>query len=270
MLNEITIVTAFFDIGRGNWEGIKNGFYMPPFLKRTNADYINNFRRLALLNNDMIIHTTSNFSDIISKIREEAGYGHRTKIIVHDDLIEEYTPLLKLISNVMNSSDFISKVKNPHMPEYWNPSYILINYLKTFFVERYLDDVITPFTAWIDFGYCRDDQRFIPHTTWAHDFGDKINLFAIRPLDNRPLEDIVHTGDVYIQGCHIVGPSDKFLWNNFQRCMFLSMERLLDENMIDDDQTLLLMSYRGEPEHFKINIVDESRDGWFIIFKDYA
>lgn len=48
-MSDITIVTAFFDIGRGEWA--TGGF------KRTPEDYLNYFKQLAVLENEMIIFT---------------------------------------------------------------------------------------------------------------------------------------------------------------------------------------------------------------------
>ncbi|MDI9723937.1 WlaTC/HtrL family glycosyltransferase [Acinetobacter baumannii] len=48
MNKKITVVTAFFDIGRENWT-VEKGF--PDYLFRTPDSYINYFKYLALLNN---------------------------------------------------------------------------------------------------------------------------------------------------------------------------------------------------------------------------
>lgn len=51
MNKKITIVTAFFDIGRK----LDGGKGFPDYLFRTPDSYINYFKYLALLNNEMII-----------------------------------------------------------------------------------------------------------------------------------------------------------------------------------------------------------------------
>lgn len=47
----ITIVTAFFDIGRGDWS-VENGH--PNYLQRSNEKYFKYFSNLAQLENEMI------------------------------------------------------------------------------------------------------------------------------------------------------------------------------------------------------------------------
>ena len=59
---EITIVSAFFDIGRGNWSKEQGH---PGYLQRSCEKYIDYFSNLAKLENDMIIFTSSEFSEKI-------------------------------------------------------------------------------------------------------------------------------------------------------------------------------------------------------------
>lgn len=267
-MEPITIVTAFFDIGRGDWTGVKNGYHLPHYLKRTTDTYIQNFARLAKINNPMIVHTTSEFAETCRAIRESHGFGDQTEIVIHDNLFNLFSPLLKRIQSVMDDHFFVSSVTNPAMPEYWNARYVLVNYLKAYFVRHSmsLGSIRTSQTAWIDFGYCRDDDRFEPGFSWTHDFGDKINFFSIRqPTPERSLNDIVHTGDVYLQGCHIVGPTGQ--WEDLWESVQIQMETLLEQHLIDDDQTMLLMAYLANPDNFKLNKGDPN--DWFIIFKDY-
>ena len=49
--------------------------------------------------------------------------------------------------------------------------------------------------------------------------------------------------------------------------MLRSLNTLVDNNLIDDDQTLMLMSYLSKPELFELRRNDPN--DWFRIFKDY-
>ena len=40
-------------------------------------------------------------------------------------------------------------------------------------------------------------------------------------------------------------------------------------DLMDDDQTLLLMAYRNAPSLFETHFVDAANAGWFVLFKDY-
>jgi protein YibB len=266
MNHKTTIVTAFFDIGRGNWTGVKNGQVMPFYLKRTTENYFENFSRIAAIQNPMVIYTEPKYHQQIIDIREKFGLEGLTTI-VEMDVFENWKPLLDKISSVQKNPEYLKGVTQPSMPEYWNAEYVLINYLKSYFIcDAIENDLIeTEQTAWIDFGYARTDDTVPKNLKWEHDFGDKINFFNIKEIQNRPIVDIIKTNDVYIQGCHIVAPTNK--WHHLWNLMQLSMEELLRDSLIDDDQTLLLMSYLKDKENFKLNYVDVNN--WFIIFKDY-
>lgn len=77
MTQNITIITAFFDIGRGEWNA-ENGYSQR--LQRTVDDYFSYFHNLAQLENDMVIFTSSDFKERIENIRQ----GKPTKIITID------------------------------------------------------------------------------------------------------------------------------------------------------------------------------------------
>ncbi|ECV9876617.1 hypothetical protein AVM38_004513, partial [Salmonella enterica subsp. enterica serovar Cerro] len=54
-MTTITIVTAYFDIGRSHWTS-QNGF--APRIERTTDEYMDWFSNLAQLENDMVIFTS--------------------------------------------------------------------------------------------------------------------------------------------------------------------------------------------------------------------
>ncbi len=70
----ITIVTAFFDIGRGNIPKDKG---YPAYLTRTTDTYFEYFSNLATLENEMIIFTSPDLKERIENIRK----GKPTKVI---------------------------------------------------------------------------------------------------------------------------------------------------------------------------------------------
>ncbi len=77
MNTSITIVTAFFDIGRGDWTSNK-GF--SPHLERTADTYIQYFENLSELGNDMVIFTSSELKPKIEAIRN----GKSTVVVTLD------------------------------------------------------------------------------------------------------------------------------------------------------------------------------------------
>ena len=269
-MNEITIVTAFFDIGRGRLPKTKYGRTLPFYEHRSVDTYFEFFTNLAKIKNDMIIYTSPDFAERIYDIRDKFGLSDKTKVVV----MESYMPkglesYKERTEKVMESEDYISKIRRPELIEYWHADYVLVNMFKSLYVNHAIDSglVKTDVTAWIDFGYCRDDNRLPENNVWSYNFDpDKIHFFNIKPIEkDRPIVEIISTGDVYVMGCHMVAGTKK--WSRIRELIFGNFEVLLNNNLCDDDQTLLLMSYLVAPEEFEIRFVDPS--DWFIIFKDY-
>lgn len=58
---ELTIVTAYFDIGRESFKGYERG----------NSKYINYFRFWARMKNNLIVYTSLEFKNEIEEIRKK-------------------------------------------------------------------------------------------------------------------------------------------------------------------------------------------------------
>ena len=65
-VNSITIVTAFFDIGRGDWSTEKGH---SSHLLRNNQTYLSYFENLAKLDNEMVVFTFEEMKPYIRKLR---------------------------------------------------------------------------------------------------------------------------------------------------------------------------------------------------------
>ena len=76
-MSDITIVTAFFDIGRGNLPAMVRGRILPHYQHRSVETYFEFFRNLAKIKNDMVIYTTKEHAERIRNIRIEEGLEKR-------------------------------------------------------------------------------------------------------------------------------------------------------------------------------------------------
>ena len=258
----VTIVTAFVDIGRGHWEGVKNNQLIPPYIKRDTSTYFDRFKRLTKLKNPIVCFTESRFFDEIKAMRDDIV------LIGIDTIFEDHKHLIDKIDGVQLDPTFIKFVNNPSSPEYWSSKYVAINLFKSHFVNYAVENNLAPTntSAWIDFGYCRPEVYCPENMEWKFDTDGQINLFCMNlNTHNKPIFDIVKTGEVYMQGCHIVAPNR--LWGTLKQLVNDNLTTLFNVGLIDDDQTLLLMSYRSAPELFKLNTA--SKDDWFIIFRDF-
>jgi protein YibB len=262
-MSDITIVTAFFDIGRGDWTADK-GF--PHYLQRTTDTYFERFANMAKLDNDMVIFTSP---DLVERV-EALRVGKPTKVIAKDfsSLGPKLREEIVRIQSLEKYKDMInpSQVKNP---EYWNANYVLVNLLKSSFITFAIQAGIinTDLVAWLDFGYCREESTLNGVTHWQYPFDEnKIHVFNIKNyVEGTYINDIIANNDVHITGPHIV--AHKKLWPKLETMVMAHTKQLFDNDLIDDDQTLLLMSTLSNPDLFELHPV--SANDWFIIFKEY-
>lgn len=253
-----TIVTAFYNLDRGNWQGTVNGRKIPSIIKRDENTYFERFKRLTKLKNRIIVFAQGIYEEKIRSYREDIVFYNI------DDLFSTHKSLIETITNIQKNQAFIDFVDNPALPEYWSAEYVAINLLKSFFLVTAIDKDNTPSNdyAWVDFGYCRPDVFCPEGLLWTFNCQEKINLFAIEsPLVTKPIFEIVKTNTVYFQGCHIVAP--KNMWKVLNNLIMESLASLTECGLIDDDQTFLLMAYKRNPDFFIVNSVKNS--DWFVL-----
>lgn len=247
---KITIVTAFFDIGRGEFG----------YLGRSNDKYFEYFKFWARIQNDLIVYCQSSNARQIMKIRAQFGLADKTKICVIDDIfsIEKTTyDKMKEIENNRKFHNFrYSKKALSNCADY---DYIM--YMKWWCLKDAASRLDSRhMVAWLDFGYNHGgvyytdpkDFNFI----WEYDFEDKINIFCLSDPNKACAIDYLQFQADCCIGCPAVmtaSNSIKF-WSYIKE----SMRALLSLDCIDDDQMLILMAYKLHSTDFSFRICD-----WF-------
>ncbi len=269
-MSDITIVTAFFDIGRGNWTQEK-GFL--PYHKRTIDDYFQNFERLSKLDNEMVVVTSPDLIERVKAIRCDK----KTHVIPFD-LKNRMTHTLKKIEDIQKNNQYINMINaNQRInPEYWNAEYVLINWLKPHFCYIACETLSlkSDVVAWIDFGYCRQDSFLNGLKKWKYDFDKKkIHFWSLRDIpkeiNDDLLKSIISNNEVYITGPNIVASRDSWEDLYFDGLINIGFKELLDKKKLsDDDQTLWTLYASRYPERCEIHKIQNNE--WFRIFKDYA
>lgn len=279
---ETTLVTAFYDIGRGSWASD------PPYLRRSKEYYFECFERMAWLDNNIIIYVgnkedANKILNIREKYLDQNGNSllYKTKVVILPwenlkvDSILILEKQIKLVQKDQHFKEFIDP-KNIVNPEYWSSDYILVNYLKPTFVVHAAnllgaseDDLF----LWIDFGYFRNPfknnniKKFLPSeelnkngiNIWANGFQKEEDV--ITTINKVPIFILIKTGQVIFRGCHIF--ANKKCWEILLKAYYTNLVNLLEMGFVDDDQTLLLMSFI---QHFKIMEVHLGNpDNWFEI-----
>jgi protein YibB len=273
-MSNITIVSAFFDIGRGNWKQnvSKNGGPLPHYLERSAETYIERFSFLCQLENEVIVYTSPEYAPKLEKIKTDLNKQNMT--VVPIDFPGHYSDLRAKIEKIQQDPEFLPKI-NPQQvrnPEYWSPDYVLVTSLKAHFVADAIDRgmVTNEMVAWIDFGYCRDGAALNKTKKWDYDFNpDKIHFFNCKPVDldnsNAQIGHAVVNNDVIIFGAKVVAAKKfwKPLANNMHQCLDILME----SGLVDDDQGLWLMSYFSNPALFELHAIDYNNP--FIVFNKF-
>lgn len=272
-----TIVTGFFDLGRGDWAGKVSGNHLAPwvsgvdipaFFARSNQTYLDHFANLAALKNPMVILTEGRFGQFVYDARAAHGLQDQTRIVSCINPFRASTFLDRTIERTRAAiarPEYGSFVARPYCPEHWNPHYVVLTLFKFSMVSTAikLGLIETPDLAWVDFGFCRDDQRFDRKKSWLFDCKDKIHLFHVQQPDERPIFDIVRTGTTYFMAAHIVSPTH--LWAEYHLLIEDSFRSLLECGLPDDEQTAMLMAFRRKPSLFHTHAVDPA--DWFVLFK---
>jgi protein YibB len=262
---ESTIVTAFFDLRRADWierEGRPSNF------RRGVDEYFDWFERLARLKNRFVVFTDRNSAQRVLDARARAGLELQTAIVTIEGLFDA-PPVAKAVTDAAKrmTPQFRRWLLHPEYPEFREPRYAVLTALKPTFANTAIEFglVGSAQLAWIDFGYCRDDERFDPTITWRFDAGDRMNLFHVTDLDNAPISRVVRFGTPYMQAGHIVGPTSA--WPAFATEISRAFEALLACDLVDDEQTLMLMAWRREPEKYCLHAV--SRGDWRVVFRRF-
>ncbi|MDM1757795.1 MULTISPECIES: protein YibB [Acinetobacter] len=261
----ITIITAFFDIGRGGWS-VENGH--PCYLQRSNEKYFKYFSNLAQLENDMVIFTSQDYVDQIREIR-----GDKPTTIINVCLDEKFADIKQQISKIQNSEIFREKIGAEQLknPEYWSPEYVLVTNLKSYFVNKAIKEglVHSQLAAWVDFGYCRNLKMLSKIKKWNFTFAEnKVHFFSIKKTFELTAESVQHAifnNQAFIIGGVIVAAPEK--WVNFSKLVYMCQKQMLEQNIVDDDQGIYLQTLLVQPDLFEIHYLGE--DQWFDVFKRY-
>jgi len=261
MNNDITIVTAFFDIGRGDWTPDR-GF--PSYLHRTTDTYFERFSHLAQLDNEMFIFTSSDMIDRVASLRKD-----KETTIFEFDLSSEAIDLRERIEIIYATPEYMRMInpKERTNPEYWNADYVIINLFKSTFACMPSIQARNDMLAWLDFGYCRGQDSLHGVKHWRYPFDPSlIHLFKLKDyVPGTTIHDMIANNDVHITGPCIL--ASKANWRQLEMLVMEGVRELIAKFLIDDDQLFLLLAYLTRPELFKLHQV--SADNWFTVFRDF-
>ena len=247
---ELTLVTAFFDIGRKNWRGFE----------RSVQNYIDNFTFWARIKNHLIIYTEPTMVPIVFNIRKSFGLENKTTIIPIEDITQLDNEVFLAMKEALANQLTVNFRVEPNNPESHNAMYNFIMYAKAIFLDDAVKRKLTnEMVAWIDFGFSHGGEYYINseefNFLWTVDIEkDKIHTFCIENPDDKPIWEVIRSMKTYFDGSSFIIPAN--LCNKL-----LVMWRRANLSMAacgfsDDDQTVMLMAYRMNSQLFKLYDAD--------------
>lgn len=255
------IITAFWDVGRGDMNA---GYTIP----RSNERYYEEFKVWAKIKNRMIAYSDSAAAEQIIKIRREYGLEQLTEVIIIDDVFFIEPDIFNRMREVESKAEFksfryipdamsnVAKFDYAWMMKYW----CLSDAAKRVEAGNLF--------AWMDFGFNHKDKCFTKEEEFSFEWDcdaslEKIHVFSLTNVDNiLSINSLKYLEDTMLGVIHLVPQhlSEK-LWLLIKD----AMNALLMLDCIDDDQQLLLMAIRKEPELFEVHISD-----WFLPLKEFG
>lgn len=259
MSNKITIVTGFFDIGRKDYTEIP----------RTNENYISYFSRWARIQNDMVCYVeTQELADRVLEIRDQFGLKDKTVVSIVENIFSQEPELLAKMEEVSQNEDYLNFRERREAPEN-KAKYDYIMLMKAYCLKDASENFVKDgYVAWIDFGWEHGGRAYESEKDyefeWSYDFGDKVNLFYIPPITQKPIFEMVRTlGPDCVMGAPIVCPVGKAA--EFYNTTINSMWKLVEFGVIDDDQLVFTLAQRNHPE-----LIELKPSYWFMPIRDYG
>ena len=246
MEQEITIVTAFFNVDREHWKGFE----------RSQEKYFSYFSYWARLRNRLVVFVENEENAAkVRAIRASFGLEDRTEVVVTGNCEQIVPDLFESLRKVSLNSRQKYLHLYPGNPEAWNFMYNYVILLKTYCVyQAIVRQLADGMCAWMDFGFGHGEQTYKDagdfDFLWKYDFSDKITFFTVKDLDRTPLILTILSMDTYITGAVQVGPAEAWLpyWQEMKK----SMMELNDIGLMDDDQTIMQICYNKAPEKYTV------------------
>jgi protein YibB len=264
---EMTITTAFFDVGRGNWKGYN----------RSLEEYKEYSKNMLSLDCNMVIYTTSDLVDHFLESRKKIDPSFSKTKIVQVPLNEiPYYDYLEKITRLMSDDFFIQNIKNRHpdklRPEVNYPIYNIVQFAKSKFVEQTIrsNPFNTDYHCWMDAGIYqgRFPKEFIgmkfPNKK-VEVLGDgKIHQFyRVFPKD-RDINKISYYSeidDVRIVGAWFGGNKKSLI--EYARIINKVIDDSVEEGVISDDQNIYTICYLENKDIFNLHDGSFARDPYF-------
>ncbi|KAH3766803.1 hypothetical protein Pelo_1372 [Pelomyxa schiedti] len=249
-----TLVTSFFDIGRGEVSGKYS---------RSVGKYLSWLNDTLKFSNPMVIFCEEDENNIPEFVRQVRG-NLSTKIVIlpNGKMDWELSYLLKNVSEILNSSDYKSKMPKLSRIECFLPSYSILMFQKFVWVMKVANE--NPFNtsifAWIDAGASRfclrcqgvtNNVLTFPHRSWLEFLNDgKVTIQRLGSLMKKPVHDIMWSSSVPVAGTIWAGNKESVIQLCEKGLDFFISEMLTQEQCVNNDQMALYAVWQRNPGLF--------------------
>lgn len=260
-MSEITVVTGFFDIGRGGIKGELSKY------SRSNDKYFSYFSRWARMRNQLVVYTEPEYTERVMEIRRSYGLADKTTVIPVENIFTVEPDIYKRMKLVEKESSFRElRYYREAMSNGADYDYIML--MKYWMMKDAQErGLLSDTTAWIDFGFDHGGTKYIDEDDWdflwQYDFEDKIHLFSLCDPEKINAWESLQLFPEVIMGAPLTLSTVRVA--KLYELVRKAMEALLMLEAYDDDQQLLLMAYKWAPEEFAIHISD-----WFLPIREYG
>jgi len=261
MTNPVTIVTAFFDIGREHRGDGRSVEEYKAWLKRT-----------LQLNCNLYIVTEEKFRDFFMEHRP-AHYATSLKIIdFKDSYYHKYRDAMKTI---LDDPVYQSKIADPNRVECLLPEYNIIQYSKFHYLQMAIKENQFQSSSffWMDAGCSRffmDVNVSVPYPSPViHEFlkqnPDKFVIQKRHDLEYYPIDDeFVWKSANLLSGGMFGGGKDMVL-KIAELVETVFLEKMLAKKNVNNEQLALAMVWKEYPDYF--TLVDNVYRQHFSLFK---
>ncbi|KAL3878410.1 hypothetical protein ACJMK2_030763 [Sinanodonta woodiana] len=255
----VTLVTALYDIGRGNWSAWKRNFTI----------YLEHFKKVLSLNVHLAVFVDKSLLGFIKHNRHGKLAKTHVQVIQFSKL--ELFHFYNSIKDTMNSHEFLESNEMLAHPEAFSPEYVILMNNKIFFMKTIVD--INPFGSahffWIDAGYGHGSDIFPNDGKWfpwnLMNIHRKITYIQL----HNPVDYEYYVTNLLLHKFALAPAfnggffgGDAQAVREYYHLYHKVFRTLLVETIVDDDQNVALLCYFELPRLFNLVVGD-----WYDVFK---
>jgi hypothetical protein len=247
---KITLVSAFYDIGRTQWDT-----YV-----RSTQTYIDSFKNYYSIDYHMIVFIDSRYIHLLTNT-PSITFIPINEIWLKNNTIWSKIEIARSIMNSEKYKTLVARRIENGSPETLFPEYNFINHCKIDFINYAIHHgyINSELVAWSDFGYHNsvfknDISRFPKENLNTSFFNSKITMWTMNEITEKDFdpwytvqnEKVIFTGGFYGLPTTMVP--------EFHKLYHDSLDELHNLGICDDDQHIYLRCYRKNPELFEIHL----------------